>query len=49
MAFDSPPQPCPRCTRPTVLVTHSWGRAWIHLGTWRPSCDTQITSAPATR
>jgi hypothetical protein len=38
MPIDSTPQPCLRCLRPTVLVTRSWGREWIHVGTWRSQC-----------
>jgi hypothetical protein len=33
-----PPQPCPHCHRPTVLMLHGWGRQWVHVGTWRPQC-----------
>ncbi|MBA0124370.1 hypothetical protein H0B56_02310 [Haloechinothrix sp. YIM 98757] len=42
MAIDSTPQPCPRCVRPTVLVSYPWGRQWLHLGTWRPQCDAPL-------
>jgi hypothetical protein len=49
VAVDSPPQPCPRCTRPTVLVTHAWGREWVHLGTWRPQCDPHTHWSQPTR
>jgi hypothetical protein len=38
MAIDSAPQPCPVCSRPTVLMSHWWGRRWTHVGTWRPEC-----------
>jgi len=38
MAIDSAPQPCPVCLRPTVLMSHWWGRRWTHVGTWRPEC-----------
>ena len=38
MHIDSPPQPCPRCSRSTVLATYHWGRQWVHVGTWRPQC-----------
>jgi hypothetical protein len=38
MTIDSAPQPCPRCQRPTVLASCTWGRQWVHLGTWRPQC-----------
>ncbi|MEV6877342.1 hypothetical protein [Amycolatopsis sp. NPDC051128] len=38
MPIDSAPQVCPQCQRPTVLVSHAWGRQWVHLGTWRPQC-----------
>ncbi|SNR42761.1 hypothetical protein SAMN06265360_105220 [Haloechinothrix alba] len=42
MAIDSTPQPCPRCVRPTVLVSYPWGRQWLHLGTWRPQCEAPL-------
>ncbi|MGW4214385.1 hypothetical protein ACWEIJ_40810 [Lentzea sp. NPDC004789] len=38
MTIDSPPQPCPRCLRPTVLVTNRRGREWLHVGTWLARC-----------
>jgi hypothetical protein len=38
MNVDSTPQPCPRCHRPVLLAGYSWGRQWVHLGTWRPQC-----------
>ncbi|MDQ7805456.1 hypothetical protein Q5425_17040 [Amycolatopsis sp. A133] len=38
MSIDSVPQTCPRCRRPTVLMSHAWGRQWVHVGTWRPQC-----------
>jgi hypothetical protein len=38
MTIDSAPQPCPRCLRPTVLVTHRRGRDWLHVGTWLARC-----------
>jgi hypothetical protein len=38
MTIDSPPQPCPHCLRPTVLVTHRRGREWLHVGTWLARC-----------
>lgn len=38
MKVDSPPQPCSRCHRQVVLAGYSWGRQWVHLGTWRPQC-----------
>lgn len=38
MTIDSVPQPCPKCQRTTVLVSHTWGRQWVHVGTWRPQC-----------
>ncbi|NGY64363.1 hypothetical protein G7043_36165 [Lentzea sp. NEAU-D13] len=38
MTIDSPPQPCLRCLRPTVLVTHRQGREWLHVGTWLARC-----------
>jgi hypothetical protein len=38
MTIDSHPQPCPRCLRPTVLVTNRCGRQWTHVGTWRTWC-----------
>jgi hypothetical protein len=54
MNVDSPPQPCPRCQRPVLLAGFSWGRQWVHLGTWRPQCGPPawvtkrepVTSAP---
>lgn len=39
MKLDSTPQPCPSCQRPVLLASFSWGRQWVHLGTWRPQCD----------
>ncbi|MEV7096651.1 hypothetical protein AB0M80_27735 [Amycolatopsis sp. NPDC051045] len=38
MSIDSVPQACPQCQRPTVLVSRTWGRQWVHVGTWRPQC-----------
>jgi hypothetical protein len=38
MTIDSAPQPCPRCLRPTVLVTNRRGREWLHVGTWLARC-----------
>ncbi|SHG62679.1 hypothetical protein [Streptoalloteichus hindustanus] len=42
MSVDSTPQPCPHCLRPTVLVSHGWGREWVHLGTWRRQCGAPV-------
>lgn len=39
MPIDSTPQPCPRCSRSTVLISYPWGRQWAHLGTWQPHCE----------
>lgn len=39
MWIDSEPQPCSRCQRSIVLATFTWGRQWLHLGTWSPQCD----------
>ncbi|WP_155849084.1 hypothetical protein [Amycolatopsis vancoresmycina] len=39
MWVDSTPQPCPRCSRSTVLATLQWRRQWVHVGTWRPECE----------
>lgn len=39
MKLDSTPQPCQSCQRPVLLASYSWGRQWVHLGTWRPQCD----------
>lgn len=41
MLVDSPPQPCPRCLRPTVLVSYPSRRQWIHVGTQRADCGGQ--------
>jgi hypothetical protein len=38
MTIDSLPQPCPRCQRPTVLVSNRLGRQWTHVGTWQTWC-----------
>jgi ribosomal protein S27AE len=45
MWIDSAPQPCPRCSRSTVLATWRWRRQWVHVGTWRPECGR--TAEPA--
>ena len=45
MTIDSPPQPCPRCLRPTVLVTHRRGREWLHVGTWLARCGRVVAGA----
>ena len=31
-------QACPRCVRPTVLVTFAWGERRLHTGTWSVHC-----------
>jgi hypothetical protein len=56
MAIDSTPQPCPVCLRPTVLMSHWWGRRWTHVGTWREECgragavgETKVSEEPANR
>ena len=38
MLIDSQTQPCPRCLRSTVLGTFTWGRQWVHTGTWTLEC-----------
>ncbi len=38
MLIDSQVQPCPRCLRSTVLGTFTWGRQWVHTGTWTLEC-----------
>lgn len=45
MKLDSTPQPCPSCQRPVSLASYSWGRQWVHLGTWRPQCDPPVWAA----
>jgi hypothetical protein len=47
MFVDSTPQPCPRCLRPTVLVTSRSGRQWVHTNVWKPECEapTALTAA----
>lgn len=44
MTIDSLPQPCPRCLRPTVLVTNRKGREWVHVGTWRTQCARAVNA-----
>lgn len=46
MAIDSPPQPCPQCLRPTVLVSKPWGRQWLHTGTWQAHCERHRADDP---
>ncbi|GGM49883.1 hypothetical protein GCM10012275_20990 [Longimycelium tulufanense] len=43
MYIDSTPQPCHRCVRPTVLATYSWGRQWVHVGSWRKECEAPLS------
>lgn len=49
MKIDSPPQPCEHCQRPVVLGGFSWGRQWVHLGTWRPQCGPPSWAAARNR
>lgn len=44
MTIDSAPQPCPRCLRPTVLVTNRVGREWLHVGTWLARCGRVVAA-----
>jgi hypothetical protein len=46
VTIDSAPQPCPQCQRPTVLASYTWGRQWVHVGTWRPQCGAPSWMVP---
>ena len=39
MSVEFVPAPCRRCQHPMVLMRHTWGGQWVHVGTWRPWCD----------